>query len=106
MFWAKPSMGPDPGQYDIEDGMADATADPKDSGKLPKARVSTSHDKEARMQNSVFNSTSNRFDLQYSKKNMDVRLLTSNGVPRRKIVSQTMDKRVVMADSKDMGVEN
>jgi hypothetical protein len=80
-------MGPSPGQYDVNDDMADATTDPKLLGKIPKSRVSTSHDKEARMQNSVFNSTSNRFDLQYNKKNMDVRLLTSNGVPRRKIIS-------------------
>lgn len=37
---------------------------------------------------------------------MDVRLLTSNGVPRRKIVSQTMDNKIVTKDAKEYGIEN
>ena len=99
-------MAPPPGHYEQNSDMADATTDLNLVGKVQKARVRTSSDQEARMQNSVFNSTTNRFDLAYNKKNIDVRLLTSNGVPRRKIVSQTMDNKIVAKDSKDYGVEN
>jgi len=50
------------------------------------------------MPNSVFTSTANRFDLVYSGKNPNVRLLTSNGVPRKKFVTQTLDRKTVMHD--------
>lgn len=58
------------------------------------------------MPNSVFTSTANRFDLVYSGKNPDVRLLTSKGVPRKKFVTQTMDRKVVMHDQTEIGIEN
>jgi len=60
--------------------------------------VRTSADIEQKMPNSVFTSTANRFDLQYNAKNPDVRLLTSKGVPRKKFVTQTFDRKVVMND--------
>lgn len=50
------------------------------------------------MPNSVFTSTANRFDLTYNKKNPDVRLLTSKGVPRKKFVTQTLDRKAVLQD--------
>ena len=58
------------------------------------------------MVNSVFNSTTNRFDLTYAKENPNVRLLTSKGVPRRKLVTQTMDRKMILNDQKEFGVEN
>ena len=97
-FWAKPKEGPSPGQYDIHVDLADATTDLSLIGKAPKTRVRTSADIEQKMPNSVFTSTANRFDLQYNAKNPDVRLLTSKGVPRKKFVTQTFDRKVVMND--------
>lgn len=78
--------------------LADATTDLQLVGKAPKSRVRTSADIEQKMPNSVFNSTSNRFDLMFAKANPDVRLLTSKGVPRKKFVTQTLDRKVVMQD--------
>ena len=76
--------------------LADATTDLKLVGKAQKSRVRTSVDIEQKMPNSVFNSTANRFDLKFAKQNPDVRLLTSKGVPRKKFVAQTLDRKVVM----------
>jgi hypothetical protein len=67
--------------------LADATTDLAVLGKAPKTRVQTSADAERRMVNSVFTSATNRFDLTYAKENNNVRLLTSKGVPRRKLVT-------------------
>lgn len=67
--------------------LADATTDLALVGKAPKSRIRTSSDIEQKMPNSVFTSTANRFDLVYSGKNPDVRLLTSKGVPRKKFVT-------------------
>lgn len=78
--------------------LADATTELALVGKAPKSRVRTSTDIEHKMANSVFTSTANRFDLVYSKANPDVRLLTSKGVPRKKFVTQTLDRKVVMQD--------
>ena len=86
--------------------LADATTDLKLVGKQPKSRVRTSQDIEHKMANSVFTSTANRFDLTYNKKNPDVRLLTSKGVPRKKFVTQTLDRKVVMQDQNELGIEN
>jgi len=86
--------------------LADATTDLKLVGKQPKSRVRTSQDIEQKMVNSVFASTANRFDLTYNKKNPDVRLLTSKGVPRKKFVTQTLDRKVVMQDQNELGIEN
>jgi len=44
--------------------------------------------------------------MAYNKKNMDVRLLTSKGVPRKKFVTQTLDKKVIMQDQNELGIEN
>lgn len=76
--------------------LADATTDLKLVGKEQKARVRTSVDMEQKMPNSVFTSTANRFDLNYNKKNPDVRLLTSKGVPRKKFVTQTLDRKAIL----------
>lgn len=105
-FWVKKSDAPPPGQYDTNTDMADATADLNEIGKKQKARVMTSSEAEHRKANSVFTSTVNRFDLNYSNKHPDVRLLTSNGVPRKKYVTQTLDNKVVTQDQKDIGIEN
>jgi hypothetical protein len=45
--------------------MADATTDLALVGKAPKTRLRTACDIERRKANSVFNSTSNRFELNY-----------------------------------------
>ena len=71
----------------MNNDLADATTELKLVGKIQKARVRTSQDIEQKMPNSVFTSTANRFDLAYNKKNPDVRLLTSKGVPRKKFVT-------------------
>lgn len=34
----------------------------------------------------------------YSNKNPDIRLLTSKSVPRKKFVTQTMDRKVIIQD--------
>lgn len=86
-FWARAKDGPSPGQYDLNNDLADATTDLALIGKAPKSRVRTTTDIEQKMPNSVFTSTANRFDLVYSGKNPDVRLLTSKGVPRKKFVT-------------------
>lgn len=78
--------------------LADATTDLQLVGKAPKSRVRTSADVEQKKPHSVFTSTANRFDLTYHKANPDVRLLTSKGVPRKKFVTQTLDRKVVMND--------
>lgn len=54
----------------------------------------------------MFNSTTDRFNLTYSAKAPGVRLLTGNGYPRKKIVTQTADKKMVMEDQKALGIEN
>ena len=77
--WIVKKEGPSPGQYDINSDLADATTDFAILGKAPKTRVQTSADAERRKSNSVFNSTTNRFDLTYNSKNPNIRLLTSNG---------------------------
>lgn len=105
-FWVKGKDGPSPGQYDLNTDLADATTELSLVGKAPKSRVRTSADIEQKMPNSVFNSTSNRFEMVYNGKNPDVRLLTSKGVPRKKFVTQTLDRKVVMQDQKDIGIEN
>jgi hypothetical protein len=71
----------------LNNDLADATTDLALIGKAPKSRVRTTTDIEQKMPNSVFTSTANRFDLVYSGKNPDVRLLTSKGVPRKKFVT-------------------
>ena len=86
--------------------LADATSDLLSIGKQPKTRIRTSQDIERKMQNSVFTSTANRFDLVYSSKNPDVRLLTSKGGPRRKFVSQTLGRKAVVHDQAEIGIEN
>jgi hypothetical protein len=97
-FWVEGRHGPSPGQYNMNTDLADATTDLKLVGKMPKSRVRTSQDIEQKMPNSVFTSTANRFDLTYNKKNPDVRLLTSKGVPRKKFVTQTLDRKAVLQD--------
>ena len=86
-FWVEAKEGPAPGYYDMNTDLADATTDLALVGKAPKSRVRTSADIESKMPNSVFTSTQNRFDLVYSSKNPDIRLLTSKGVPRKKFVT-------------------
>ena len=44
--------------------------------------------------------------MTYNKDHPDVRLLTSNGVPRKKFVTQTADRKAVMQDQKELGIEN
>jgi hypothetical protein len=105
-FWALGKEGPAPGQYDVNMDLADNTSDLIAIGKQPKTRIRTSQDIEHKMPNSVFTSTANRFDLVYSSKNPDVRLLTSKGGPRKKFVSQTLGNRAVVHDQADIGIEN
>jgi len=66
-------------------------------GKVQKARVRTAVDGERRKPSSIFNSTTNRFDLIYQKADPKIRLLTSKGVPRKKFVTQTHDNKAIMA---------
>jgi hypothetical protein len=105
-YWQEPKVGPSPGQYDDNLNLAEKTCDLAVLGKAPKSRVETSEAADRRKPNSVFNSTSNRFNLTYSAKNPGVRLLTGNGYPRKKIVTQTNDKKMVYEDQKTMGIEN
>lgn len=105
-FWVAPKEGPSPGQYDDNADLADATTELEIVGKVQKARVRTAVDRERRMPNSVFNSTANRFDLNYQKADPKIRLLTSKGVPRKKFITQTHDNKAVMGNQQDLGVEN
>jgi hypothetical protein len=43
-FWAKAKDGPSPGQYDLNNDLADATTDLALVGKAPKSRVRTTTD--------------------------------------------------------------
>ena len=54
----------------------------------------------------MFNSITNRFELTYKAKNPNIRLLTSKSVPRKKIVTQTADRKMVFQDQKELGIEN
>lgn len=105
-YWVAPKNGPAPGQYDENTDLADATTELEVVGKVQKARVRTAVDGERRMPNSVFNSASNRFDLNYQKTDPKIRLLTSKGVPKKKFVTQTHDNKAIMGNQQDLGVEN
>lgn len=105
-YWQTPKEGPGPGMYDDNKALAEQTTNLSILGKAPKARVETCEAAERRKPNSVFNSTSNRFDMSYSAKNPGVRLLTGNSCPRKKIVTQTTDRKMVYEDQKARGIEN
>jgi len=62
-------------------------------GKKPKSRIETAISQERRKPNSVFNSTTNRFNLTYNAANINVRLLTSNAVTRDKKAMLAIDNR-------------
>ena len=105
-FWQEAKKGPGPGTYDDNFNLAEGTCSLAVLGKAPKARIQTTEAAERRKPNSVFNSTADRFNMTYSAKNPSVRLLTSNGYPRKKIVTQTADRKMVLEDQKGMGIEN
>ena len=105
-FWCSPKDGPSPGQYDDNNDLADATAPLEVIGKIPKTRVQTAHASERRKPSSIFHSATNRFDLDFQKKDPKVRLLTSKGVPRKKFVTQTHDNKVILANQDELGVQN
>ena len=64
-FWCDGKEGPDPGIYEDNNDMADATAELAVVGKFQKARVQTAVAGERRKPSSIFNSATNRFDLEY-----------------------------------------
>jgi len=86
-FWCDPKEGPDPGVYEDNADMADATVPLEIVGKVQKSRVQTAVAGERRKPSSIFHSNTNRFDLEYQKADPKIRLLTSKGVPKKKFVT-------------------
>ena len=105
-YWQNPKEGPGPGTYEDNKALAEGTTSLSILGKAPKARVETCEAAERKKPNSVFNSTSDRFNQSYSAKAPGVRLLTGNACPRKKIVTQTTDRKMVFEDQKAVGIEN
>ena len=88
--WLKPKDGPDPGQYANQSSYSTKPSFDLISKNKRTAhstgRMETTLNAERAKPNSIFESKLNRFDCSYSAKNPGIRILTSKGGTRKKIV--------------------
>ena len=91
--WLKPKEGPDPGQYnDFASYSTKPSFDLVAKGfrtAHSTGRMETTLTGERHKPNSIFESKIDRFALSYSAKNPGIRILTSKGGTRKKIVGQS-----------------
>lgn len=88
--WNEPKLGPGPGQYDTNSLMTKPTMDQTIKAKPVTSqsnRVDTTLALEKKKPDSIFKSTTNRFDLCYSAKTPGIRILNKGGAPKTKIVA-------------------
>lgn len=77
--WMDPKEGPSPGQYDIATVITKPTMDLSIKGKgvtNSAGRLETTLALEKKMPNSIFRSTVNRFDVNYSARAPGIRILS------------------------------
>ena len=91
--WLKPKEGPDPGHYkNLASYSTKPSFDLVSKGYRTAnstGRMETTLTGERHKANSIFESRIDRFALSYSAKNPGIRILTSKGGARKKIVGQS-----------------
>ena len=108
--WLKPKEGPDPGQYlNLSSYSTKPSFDLISKHKraaLSTGRMDTTLNAERAKPNSIFESKLNRFDCSYSAKNPGIRILTSKGGTRKKIVGQSNEGKHIYEKDAVFGIEN
>lgn len=87
--WNQPKDGPGPGAYDYASLHTAPTLDLTVKGENTNSsgKLETALTNEHKKANSIFVSTSDRFNMCYSSKNPNIRLLQSRGGPKKKIIA-------------------
>ena len=107
--WLKPKEGPDPGQYkNLSSYSTKPSFDLAVRGRTANStgRMETTLAGERAKPNSIFESKIDRFNVSYSAKNPGIRILTSKGGARKKIVGQSMEGKHVYDKDAVFGIEN
>ena len=103
------NQNPGPGTYDTNTHVTKPTIDLTVMGKgasKSQGRMETTLAQERVMSNAIFRSTTDRFNISYSAKNPGIRILSSNGGKRGKIVAQSDQGKHVYDKEAIFGVEN
>lgn len=103
--WNFPKDGPGPGSYDSSSIMTAPTMDLTVKGEAASMKPETALASEQRKANSVFVSTTNRFNTVYSAQNPHIRML-SRGGPKKRIIAQSDAGKHIYDEQAVFGVEN
>jgi len=103
--WNGPKEGPGPGAYDTSSLITAPTLDLTIKGENA-SQVETALTNEHKKANSVFVSTTNRFQHCYSSANPHIRILNSRGGPKKKIIAQSEAGKAIYDKQAIFGVEN
>ena len=107
--WLKPKEGPDPGQYkNLSSYSTKPSFDLTVRGSTAHStgRMETTLAGERAKPNSIFESKIDRFGVCYSAANPGIRILTSKGGARKKIVGQSIEGKHVYDKDAVFGIEN